>query len=66
MAAPNHLTWILTINAAAVSKDIAERVVVIKVARPDFDPGWQQNAIRFVEDHRWEILSDIKLLLESN
>lgn len=61
---PNHFTWILTVNGATVSEDIAQRTVVIKLSRPEYAPQWQPNIIRFIDEHRWEIIADAKRIIE--
>ena len=61
---PNHLTWILTVNGATVSDDIAGRTVVIKLSRPEYDPQWQPDIINFINEHRWEIIADVQRLIE--
>jgi len=61
---PNHLTWILTVNGAAVSQDIAQRTVVIKLSRPEYDPEWQPNIIEIINEHRWEIIADARRIIE--
>lgn len=61
---PNHLTWILTVNGASVSQDIAQRTVVIKLNRPEYNPEWQPNILSFIEGHRLEIIADVKRIIE--
>ena len=61
---PNHLTWVFTVNGATVSEDIAGRVVVIKLSRPEYDPQWQPDIINFINEHRWEIIADAQRLIE--
>jgi hypothetical protein len=55
---PNDLTWILTINGALLSTDVAKRVVIIKVARAEYSPEWEEGLLRFIEKKRWQILAD--------
>jgi hypothetical protein len=47
-----------------VSKDIAQRAVVIQLARPEYGEGWDRAVRAHIEDHRWEILRDIGAFLE--
>ena len=56
---PNTLTWIITLNGASLSKDLALRVVLIRLGRPDNDAGWLGRLRAFIDAHRWEILRDI-------
>ena len=55
---PNVLTWFLTINGASLSKDMAQRCIIIKVKRPDFSGGWQRNVEAFIETNPWQIIAD--------
>lgn len=60
---PNTLTWSITLNGASLSKDMAQRCVIIKVDRPHYAPHWEEQVRDFVESHRWEIIGDIALIL---
>lgn len=60
---PNNLVWALTLNGATLSKDMAERCVIIKVKRPEYDPNWQPQVEDYIRTYRWEIINDIRLCL---
>ena len=60
---PNTLTWIMTMNGVGVSKDIAERVIVIKLKRPEYSGTWADETLAYVREHRREIISDILAFL---
>jgi hypothetical protein len=60
---PNYLTWALTLNGASLSKDLATRVVVVKLARPQYSPNWEDTVRAYIEEHRSQILNDIRLAL---
>ena len=62
---PNTLTWIMTMNGVGVSKDIAERVIVIKLRRPEYSGGWADETLAYVREHRREILCDLLTFLRS-
>ncbi|NQV26184.1 MAG: hypothetical protein HQ518_17655 [Rhodopirellula sp.] len=62
---PNTLIWALTVNSPGVSKDIAQRAVVVRMGRPQHRPGWENEVRRFVEANRWSIIADVKAELES-
>jgi len=62
---PNTLTWALTLNGASLSKDMAQRVVVLKLQRPAYDPCWESSVRAYIAEYRLQILNDIRLLLES-
>jgi hypothetical protein len=56
---PNTLVWFLTINHGSLSKDMAQRVVIIRVKRPKYDDAWEKKTRQFIELHRWEIVGDV-------
>ncbi len=56
---PNTLVWAITANGAGLSRDLAQRCVVIRLARPEYRPGWKDETLQLVRDHRREILADI-------
>jgi len=55
---PNTMQWVITANAPALSKDLAQRSVMVRVTTPTYDPDWQTNLATYIEEHRWEILAD--------
>ena len=57
---PNMLTWLLTINGAALSKDMAHRVVPIVLARPAYSAGWQAGVAALLAGRRLELLADVR------
>lgn len=56
---PNTLTWFVTVNGAALSTDLAQRSVIIKIRRPERSATWLEETRQFVQEHRLEILGDI-------
>ena len=62
---PNVLVWMITLNGATFSKDMAQRSIQIKLNRPKFSDGWEDEARQFARDHRNAILSDVQSILES-
>ena len=62
---PNTLIWAVTLNGATLSKDIAERSVIIKLDRPEYNPHWESEVREYIKENRWEILNDIRLTLEN-
>ncbi|MEX0774673.1 MAG: hypothetical protein WD042_03045 [Phycisphaeraceae bacterium] len=53
---PNRLTWIVTANSPSLSRDLADRSIVIRIGRPhrsDFT-GW---ALRFIAEHRMALVA---------
>lgn len=56
---PNNLTWAITMNKPSLSKDLAQRVVPIQLAMPKYDPTWDEQIDRFINEHRWAIVADV-------
>jgi hypothetical protein len=56
---PNTLTWFITLNNASLSKDMAQRCVIIRVKRPIFDACWKETTLGLIEEKRWAIIGDI-------
>ncbi len=56
---PNTLTWFLTLNGAALSCDMAQRSVVIKINKPPRSATWLDEIRQYIADHRRRILGDI-------
>ena len=61
---PNTLVWLITLNGASLSKDMAQRVIVVKLGRPQFSSSWEDDVRGFCRTHRQELLGDIKAVLE--
>ncbi len=61
---PNTTTVVVTINGASLSKDLAQRCVIIRLARPEYDAEWAETVRDFVAKCRWQILGDLRSLLE--
>lgn len=56
---PNYYTVIITLNGASLSKDIAQRVVTIRLARASYRAGWESALHRFIETNRERLIGDI-------
>lgn len=65
---PNVLTVVITLNGPALSADLSERSVIIKLDRPSKSspPSWESDVREFAIKYRWEILSEIAELLAAN
>jgi hypothetical protein len=63
---PNTLVWMITLNGASLSKDMAQRCVQIKLARPQFEASWENDLREFIRANRWGIIADIRALLEAS
>jgi hypothetical protein len=59
---PNYLTWFVTVNGAAASKDIAQRSVVIKLGRPTYHRDWAAQTLALIDGRRNDLLADIAWL----
>jgi len=56
---PNILTWLITANTPALSKDLADRSVVIKVGKPKHDAGdFEDWSSRFIAENRAQLMAD--------
>jgi len=62
---PNDLTWIITLNGASLSTDIAQRVIVIKLGKPKRSGDWETDVVSFIEANRTEITAGIRSFLET-
>jgi hypothetical protein len=63
---PNTVTWAITVNGATLSRDMAQRCIIVTLARPHPNPGWADHVRQFVAVHRWQIIRDLQVLLESD
>jgi hypothetical protein len=61
----NNLTWMLTVNGASFSKDLAQRSVVVQLTKPAYLPNWDSQVDEFLSRHRWEIIGDLIAILKS-
>jgi hypothetical protein len=62
---PNTLNWAITLNGATLSKDMAQRVIPVHLARPVFVPAWEEETRDFLQQHRWEIIAEIGHILSA-
>ncbi|MFO0804408.1 MAG: DUF3854 domain-containing protein [Gemmataceae bacterium] len=60
----NYFTLMLTLNGASLSKDVAQRVVTVRLKRAGFRVGWEAELDHFVEKHRQQIIGDIVAMLK--
>ena len=61
---PNHLIWVITVNGASLSKDMAQRSVVIKLSRPEMSGTWYSETVAFIEANRFHIETDVRWNME--
>lgn len=62
---PNNLTWVITLNGIALSTDMAQRVVVIKINRPEHSGSWEDDTRQYLQTYRHEIIADLIEVLRS-
>lgn len=56
---PNNLTYVLTANSATIDNDTAIRAYYIMLRKAPYINGWKEKVIRYVKDHRFEIIAEI-------
>jgi hypothetical protein len=56
---PNTITWAITMNGIALSRDLAQRTVIIRLNQPSRSGTWDDDVDRFIADHHDEIIADI-------
>jgi hypothetical protein len=62
---PNSLSLFITLNGASLSIDMAQRVIIVKLAKPRGRMGaWESDVCDFIDNHRQEILADIAAFFE--
>ena len=62
---PNLLTWYVTLNGASLSKDMAQRMMIIRVKRPVYDKDWEDETRLFIQQYKCEIIADAMKILKS-
>ena len=56
---PNLITWLITLNGASLSTDMAQRVVEIRLADPEYRETWDSEVTAFIDANRDSILGDL-------
>lgn len=62
---PNLLTWMITLNGVSLATDMAQRSVIIKLARGKNDGPWLEETTKFIHEHRQQIIGDILAALQA-
>lgn len=57
-ARPNNLVWMLTLNGANFSEDMAQRSVIVKLAKRTYNARFHDRVSRFLLKHQPEIVAD--------
>lgn len=62
---PNLLTWVITVNGAYFSTDMAQRSVIIRLKRPPMAiEDWDARVARFIKRNGDAIIADVRWHLE--
>jgi hypothetical protein len=56
---PNTLLWLVTLNGASLSTDMAQRAVIINLAPPERSAAWEEETVTFIRENRAEIVNDL-------
>jgi len=56
---PNVITWFVTLNGVSLATDMAQRAVIIRLAKGKNDGPWYENTINYIDQHRDLIIGDI-------
>jgi hypothetical protein len=56
---PGTLVFILTLNGPALSKDLAQRAVIIELAKPQYSGTWESEVQAFINKNRSAIIADL-------
>jgi hypothetical protein len=56
---PNWFTYVMTFNDAEMSRDMAQRTMVIRLRRPTYTSNWITDVSNFIEKNRVKIIQDI-------
>lgn len=62
----NYLTFFLTLNSPEMSRDLAQRSVIIELGEPRMGVDFMGWLSRFMEGKRWELVQDILSYLEED
>ena len=60
---PNTLCWFITANGVELSKDLAQRMVMIHLAMPAYEADWERATIELIDRRREETFTDIARIL---
>jgi hypothetical protein len=56
----NDLTYVVTLNGASLSEDLAQRSVPVRLARPDYNADWEDSVRNYVRDNLTGLLREIR------
>ena len=61
---PNLLTWIITLNGASLSTDMAQRVIEIQLGEPSYTETWEEDSRKLIESTRPAVIADCVAFLQ--
>jgi hypothetical protein len=56
---PNLITWLITLNGASLSADMAGRIVEVRFSRPTYTGNWEADVRGFIEENRDNLIADM-------
>lgn len=56
---PNWFTYVMTFNDAMLSRDMAQRTVIIRLKRPTYSASWYTDICEYIDRHREALIADI-------
>ena len=56
---PNTITWLMTLNGVSLATDLAQRSVIIKLAKGRNSGPWYEETVAMIREHRHAIIGDI-------
>jgi hypothetical protein len=66
---PNLIVYAMTMNGASLSEDLAQRVVMIRLARPDSyhrdGKAWEEHVSGYIDRHYSKIVADVMAAFNS-
>lgn len=64
---PNNLTWLITLNGASLSTDMAQRCVIIRLSKPAERPAtWGEETRSYIVQNRSRLIADAIAFLRSD
>lgn len=62
----NTLLWVITINGASLSEDLAQRSIHIKLNRPAYySPTWEAEVRQYIRENRAALWADVREALDN-
>ena len=63
---PNTVLWLMTMNGVSMSKDVAQRSIIIRLEKPPYSAEWQEEVFSYIREHRREIVGDLLAFLRAS